>query len=203
MMKGKFIVIEGCEGAGKSYQTHKLVDRLVADGLDVVATREPGGTTLAEELRRLILSPDYSPSALSELFMYSASRRDHLEKTVMPAVESGKIVICDRFIYSTLAYQGYARGLDLELVRKVNEYAIAPNKVDLALFLDITPEEGFARKGGADSSDRLERENLEFFNKVYHGFDEMCRLGELKRIDARGEREQTAEKLYSAVMEIL
>ena len=203
MSKGKFIVIEGCEGAGKSRQSKLLVEALTEGGVDAIATREPGGAPLAEELRRIILSPEYAPSALSELYLYSAARRDHLDAVVLPALKAGKVVVCDRFIYSTLAYQGYARGLDLDFVRRVNEYTVAPLKVDLALFLDITPEDGFKRKGGADSTDRLERESLDFFNKVYFGFTEMCARGDLKRIDAHGTREETAKKIYSAVKEVL
>lgn len=203
MKKGKFIVIEGCEGVGKSRQCRLLVDRLSADGVDVLATREPGGSPLAEELRRLILSPEYAPDAIAELYMYSAARRDHLNNVVIPALDVGKTVICDRFVYSTLAYQGYARGLDIDFVRRVNAFTVAPVKVDLALFLDLTPEAGFARKGGADGADRLERENVEFFNKVYNGFKEMCDNGELTRIDASGSKEETAEKIYRAVVEAL
>lgn len=203
MKKGKFIVIEGCEGAGKSKQSKLLTDALNAHGIDAVATREPGGAPLAEELRRIILSPEYAPSALAELYLYSAARRDHLDSVVFPALDAGKVVVCDRFMYSTLAYQGYARGLDLDFVRRVNAYTVAPLKVDLALFLDIPPEDGFARKGGADKGDRLERESLAFFNKVYEGFTDMCARGELVRIDARGEKEETAEKIYRAVAEVL
>lgn len=203
MSKGKFIVIEGCEGAGKSRQSKILVETLISRGVEAIATREPGGAPLAEELRRIILSPEYSPGALSELYLYSAARRDHLDAVVFPALEAGKTVVCDRFIYSTLAYQGYARGLDLDFVRRVNEYTIFPLKIDLALFLDVTPQDGFARKGGADRADRLERESLAFFDKVYDGFTDMCGRGELKRIDAGGTKDETAEKIYRAVADVL
>lgn len=203
MAKGKFIVIEGCEGAGKSKQCALLADALESEGMSVISTREPGGTPLGESLRSLILDPSYSPDAVTELYMYSAARRVHLLEKVMPALGDGKIVICDRFIYSTLAYQGYGRGLDLEFIRSVNAETIEPLKVDLALFLDITPEVGFARKGGADESDRLERENIEFFNRVYRGFSDMCERGELVRIDASGEKEQTAENVLAAVRRVL
>ncbi len=203
MNKGKFIVLEGVEGAGKSRQCSLLVDALNANGCPAVLTREPGGAPLAEALRRLLLDPAYSPDAISELYMYSAARRDHLNKAVFPALDDGKVVVCDRFTYSTLAYQGYGRGLDIDFIRKVNACTITPLTVDLALFIDVSPEVGFARKGGADRSDRLERENSEFFDRVYDGFKAMCAAGELVSVSADGTKEQTAQKIYKAVMQIL
>lgn len=203
MTHGKFIVMEGVEGAGKSRQCAMLVERLSAEGVPAVLTREPGGAPLGEALRALILSPDYAPDALTELYMYSAARRDHLNKVIFPALESGKTVVCDRFIYSTLAYQGYGRGLDLDFVRRVNAVTVSPFKADIALFLDISPTAGFERKGGADKSDRLERETLEFFERVYGGFKQMCKGGELVDIDASGTKDQTAAKIFAAVRAVL
>lgn len=203
MAKGKFIVIEGVEGAGKSRQCAMLVEGLNGEGIPAVLTREPGGVALSEKLRALILDPAYSPDAITELYLYSAARREHLIKEVFPALEEGKVVVCDRFIYSTLAYQGYGRGLDLEYVRQVNARTIAPLEVDLGLFLDISPEVGFARKGGADKTDRLEREDMSFFNRVYDGFKEMCAAGELTAIDGSGKKEQTAQNILRAVRRVL
>lgn len=203
MSKGKFIVIEGCEGAGKSRQCALLSDALKDMGLSVVSTREPGGAPLAEALRSLILDPKYQPDAVTELYLYSAARRDHLNSVVFPALKEGKIVVCDRFIFSTLAYQGYGRGLDLDFVKRVNASTIAPLEIDLALFIDVSPEAGFLRKGGADVTDRLEREDIEFFHRVYDGFNAMCETGDLKRIDGSGEKQQTARKILDAVKEVL
>lgn len=203
MSNGKFIVIEGVEGAGKSRQCAILTDALNASGCAAVLTREPGGAPLAEAVRKLLLDPAYTPDAVTELYLYSAARRDHLNKIVFPALEAGKIVVCDRFIYSTLAYQGYGRGLNLDFIREVNARTIAPLKVDLGLFIDVSPEAGFARKGGADKTDRLERENLDFFNRVYDGFKTMCADGDLVPIDGSGEKEQTAANILQAVRRIL
>lgn len=203
MKNGRFIVLEGVEGAGKSRQCALLVDALKSRGVDAVLTREPGGAPLAEKLRELILSPFYVPDAIAELYMYSAARRDHLNAVVFPALERGAVVVCDRFIYSTLAYQGYGRGLDLGFIREVNRRTIEPLEVDLALFIDVSPEVGFKRKGGADSADRLEREDMEFFHRVYGGFSEMCERGELLRINADGEKQQTAQNILQAVLPIL
>ena len=203
MNSGKFIVIEGVEGAGKSRQCALLTDALNAAGVPAITTREPGGAPLAEAVRTLLLDPAYSPDAVTELYLYSAARRDHLNEVVFPALAEGKVVVCDRFIYSTLAYQGYGRGLDLSFVRRVNEITVSPLKVDLGLFLDITPEAGFLRKGGANRADRLERESMEFFGRVYDGFKKMCEDGELTAIDVSGTKEQTAAKILSAVRGVL
>lgn len=203
MNKGKLIVLEGVEGAGKSRQCAMLVEALKNKGYDAILTREPGGVPLAEAVRAILLDTEYSPDAVTEVFLYSAARRDHLNKIVIPALDAGKVVVCDRFIYSTLAYQGYARGLDLDFVRRVNARTIEPVTVDLALFLDVPPEIGFARKGGADKQDRIERESLNFFNRVYDGFKAMCEIGELIAIDSSGAKEQTADNILRAVSRIL
>lgn len=203
MNSGKFIVIEGVEGVGKSRQCALLSKALEEKGLPVVVTREPGGAPLSEMLRTLILDPLYSPDPVTELYLYSAARRDHLNKVVFPALEAGKIVVCDRFIYSTLAYQGYGRGIDLDFIREINAHTIYPLTVDLALFLDVPPEAGFLRKGGADKKDRLERETIEFFDRVYDGFKRMSAAGEIVAVDANGEKEQTAANILRAIESIL
>lgn len=203
MSKGKFIVLEGVEGVGKSKQAGFLKENLARRGIQAIVTREPGGAPLGEKLRELILDPQYNEDAITELFMYSASRRAHLNEIVLPALNSGKIVICDRFIYSTVAYQGYGRGLDVDFIRSVNAKTIEPTEVDLALFLDLSPRDGFKRKGGADGGDRLERENIEFFDRVYKGFCDMADGGELVRIDASGAKEHTATLIMNEVDKIL
>ena len=201
--KGKFIVLEGVEGVGKSTQAAILAEGLKRRGINAVVTREPGGAPLGEKLRELILDPAYDEDAVTELFMYSAARRVHLNEVVIPALESGTTVICDRFFYSTVAYQGYGRGLDVDFIRAVNRKTVSPLTVDIALFLDLEPREGFRRKGGADCGDRLEREKMEFFDRVYVGFTEMADGGELKRIDARGNIEQIARAIMNEVEKIL
>ncbi|MCH5351750.1 MAG: dTMP kinase [Clostridiales bacterium] len=203
MGKGKFIVIEGCEGAGKTTQCKRLHSALTSRGVDAVVTREPGGTPMGEQIRALLLDPKYSPDAVTELYLYSASRRVNLNEKIFPLLEAGKTVICDRFIYSTVAYQGYARGLDPDFVREVNRKTIEPLKVDLALFIDIAPEAGFIRKGGADKSDRLERESLEFFGKVYRGFSDMCKLGEMVRVDGLGTEDEVAALILKEAEKVL
>ncbi len=203
MQKGRFIVLEGGEGAGKSSQCARLTETLNARGYDAVATREPGGVVLAEKLRELILSPSYSPDGLTELYMYCAARREHLIERVFPMLEKGKIVVCDRFVYSTVAYQGYGRGLDTEFVRAINAMTISPLKVDLAIFLDVPPEVGFSRKGGADGNDRMEQSGSAFFKKVYDGFKSMCERGEMTRVDGTGTFDEVAAKILELTEKVL
>lgn len=203
MKQGRFIVLEGVEGAGKSTQCKRLADALSATGRSVVLTREPGGVPLAEKLRGLILDTAYTPDALTELYMYMAARREHLNKIVVPALAADKIVICDRFTYSTVAYQGYGRGVDIQFIRALNAETVKAVDVDLALFLDVPPAVGFARKGGADGGDRMESGGALFFERVYAGFKEMCAAGELTAIDASVDEQHTADKILKAVESIL
>jgi dTMP kinase len=201
-MQGKFITIEGCEGVGKSTQLKLLREYFDLIGVDAVFTREPGGTEIAEKIREVILDANNKEmKATTELLLYAAARRQHTEELIIPAVKSGKVVVCDRYADSTTAYQGYARDLDKATVRTLNEIAMAGVKIDVTLFLDLPPEKGFARKGGADSKDRLESEQLSFHDKVYEGY---CAIADaekdrVKRIDAS----KTAEEVFEAIKEVL
>lgn len=199
MKQGKFIVLEGVEGAGKTSQCKRLAAALEAKGIDAVLTREPGGVPLAERLRALILDTEYTPDALTELYMYMAARREHLNKIILPALAAGKTVICDRFTYSTVAYQGYGRGVDIEFIRALNAETVKAAKVDIALFLDVPPAVGFARKGGADCGDRMESGGIAFFERIYDGFKAMCAAGELVAIDATVGEQAVAESILKAV----
>lgn len=170
-MKGKFVTIEGCEGAGKSTQLRFIKEYLENKNEEFIMTREPGGTPLAEKIRELILFYDgESVSPLAEAYLYAAARAQHMQKLIKPALENGKLVICDRFIDSSFAYQAYARNLGFERVSKINEEALSGIMPDLTVFLDIPPEKSFSRKGGADKHDRLEMENKSFHEAVYNGF---------------------------------
>jgi dTMP kinase len=201
-MQGKFITIEGCEGVGKSTQLKFLREYFDNIGVDAVFTREPGGTEIAEKIREVILDANNKEmTPTTELLLYAAARRQHTEELIIPAVKSGKVVVCDRYADSTTAYQGYARDLDKATVRALNEIAMAGVKIDVTLFLDLPPEKGFARKGGADSKDRLESEQLSFHDKVYEGY---CAIADaekdrVKRIDAS----KTAEEVFESIKEVL
>lgn len=171
MKKGFFVTIEGCEGVGKSTLLRGLEEYLEIAGRDAVFTREPGGTEVAERIRAVILDPENAAmTPTAELLLYAAARAQHTEEKIIPAVRDGKLVICDRYSDSTLAYQSYARGLDRGECLAADEIARRGVKPDLTVFLDLSPERGFARKGGADKGDRLEREKIDFHERVYAGF---------------------------------
>lgn len=170
-MTGKFVTIEGCEGVGKSTLVDGLKKYFAQKGVDAVFTREPGGTPAAEKIRAIILDAgNSSVTPVTELLLYAAARAQHTEELIKTAVNAGKVVVCDRYSDSTLAYQGYARGLDKDLCRRLNEIAQSGISPDITLFLDLSPEDGFARKGGADLTDRLESAGISFHEKVYEGF---------------------------------
>jgi dTMP kinase len=199
-MKGRFITIEGCEGVGKSTLLAGLKKYLLEAGIDAEFTREPGGTPVAEKIRAVILDANNAEMTdKAELMLYAAARAQHTEEKILPKVKEGKLVICDRYSDSTLAYQGYARGIDKELIRSLNKIAECGVKIDATIFLDLDPEKGFLRKGGADKSDRLEKETLDFHKRVYGGFKEIAKA-ESERvisIDASKSASEVLEEVIS------
>lgn len=198
-MRGKFVTIEGCDGSGKSTQIELLRNSLENLGVDFVFTREPGGTELSERIRDLISSPAYSDmDKYTELFLYAAARRQHVVR-IKEWLASGKIVICDRFSDSTVAYQGYGRGIDMDAINLCNEIATDGLNIDLTLFFDLPPDEAFARKGGADKSDRLECEKFDFYTRVYEGYRRMSEGDRYEVIDAR----KSIEEVHAFVMTAL
>ena len=172
-MSGYFITFEGGEGAGKTSILHSLATRLKDFGYDVVTTREPGGIDIAEKIRNIILNPSHTAmDGRTEALLYAAARRQHLVEKVFPALEQGKIVLCDRFIDSSLAYQGYARGLGIEEVFSINQFAIQNAMPDLTLFFDIEPQKGLERIAANEDRERnrLDLENIDFHEKVYEAY---------------------------------
>lgn len=166
-----FITIEGIEGAGKSTQAARLADALRRAGREVVLTREPGGTELGRTLRRLLLDePVLEPMAETELLLYLADRSEHVGRLIRPALEKGAVVVADRFSDSTVAYQAYGRGLPEEDVRRLDRFARAGLLPALTFVLDVPAEVGLARAQAAGPADRLEREPLEFHERVRSGF---------------------------------
>ena len=173
MNRGLFITMEGPEGAGKTTIIHMLKQSLQEDGYDVLLTREPGGIPISERIREVILNKDHtSMDSRTEALLYAAARRQHLVEKVRPALESGKIVLCDRFIDSSLAYQGHARGLDIDEVYSINKFAIGDMMPDATLFFDISPEEGLRRIQANNEREvnRLDLEALDFHQRVYEGY---------------------------------
>ena len=171
-MSIKFITIEGGEGSGKTSIIKLLLEDLKKENIDAISTREPGGSKIAEEIRKVILNVDnVNMDYMTEALLYAASRRQHLEEVVKPAIEQGKIVICDRYIDSSLAYQGYARNLGIDNVYNINMYATNGFLPDLTILIDIPPEVGLERiKKNSREVDRLDLEKMSFHNKVHEGY---------------------------------
>lgn len=167
--RGHFVTLEGGEGAGKSTLVAALAERARGRGIDVILCREPGGTPLGERLREALFGLETAPSALGELLTFSAARAELVATVIRPGLDAGALVICDRFTDSTLAYQGYGRGLDIETIRAVNAAATGGLVPELTLLLDLEPAVGRAR-GQAGGSDYLEREAIAFHEQVRAGF---------------------------------
>lgn len=205
-MRGKFITVEGTDGAGKSTQIKLLVTYLQEKGFEVVVTREPGGTPISEKIREIILDVKNSEmSDITEALLYAASRAQHICEKIKPAVEAGKVVICDRFVDSSITYQGYARGLQMSLIEDVNRYAVDGMTPDATLFLDMKPELGIARKKNVQNLDRIEKETLEFHYKVYNGYKDLLKKypNRIWRIDAEKGIDQVHKQIVAALKQIL
>lgn len=172
-MSGYFITLEGGEGAGKTSVLHNLEEKLITMGYDVLTTREPGGIEISEQIRKVILDPlNTEMDARTEALLYAAARRQHLVEKVYPALVTGKIVLCDRFIDSSLAYQGYARGLGIDEILTINEFAIQDCMPTLTLFFNIEPKRGLQRIAANKDREknRLDLEKIQFHEAVYQGY---------------------------------
>lgn len=172
MDNGFLISFEGTDGCGKSTQIRLLSEFLKNKGYNVTVSREPGGCKVGEKIREILLSSENSEMTdVCELFLYEAARAQHFEETVRPALNRGEVVILDRFVDSTFAYQGYGRNLGEECVETLNSYAVKGRLPDLTLLLKLPPEIAFERKGGNDKGDRMENAGDEFFSAVEKGFE--------------------------------
>ena len=199
-----FITFEGCEGVGKSRQIKELENYLKTNGISYYLTREPGGTPVSEQIRNVILDgKNTSMTDECEALLYASARVQLLKEVVKPKLDAGELVLCDRYIDSSLAYQGYARGLGIDFVEKINDYAIKNFMPDFTVFLDLPPELAFKRKGGVDKNDRLELSGMEFHKKVYQGYLDLAEQYPERYIviDASGERDQTHAKIINALKE--
>lgn len=205
---GRFISFEGTEGVGKTTAIDGLCQRLQALGVDYVRTREPGGSDFAERLRALLLDPATSIDDDTELLLMFAARCDHLQQLILPALQAGQWVICDRFTDSTIAYQGFGRGHgDSEVLRKIEGLiqAFIPRMPDVTLWLDLPVVEGMARANKRSEADRFEQQALDFFNRVYQGFAHMAALSpqRIQRIDAMGNEQQVGERIWQVLQPYL
>lgn len=200
-----FIVFEGGEGCGKSTQTRALYRHLSRDGFPSVLTREPGGTRLGERVRRhLKQTGETRISPLAELFLIAAARAQLVSETIRPELENGKTVICDRFTPSTLAYQGYGRGLDTDAIREVNDIATDGMSPDLVVLLDIPIEDGLGRKKSKER-DRFESESLAFHARVRRGYLDLAQAdpGRWMVVDGRRPRKVVERMIWERVSVLL
>ena len=204
-MKGKFIVIEGIDGCGKTTQIDELSkwlpnSGLMKNGSKLITTREPGGSLLGKKLRGLILDNDKNnkPSSLAELLLYSADRAEHVSKIISPALNNNDWVISDRFSDSTLAYQGYGRNINLEIIKKIESIVCQGEYPDLTFFLEISPEESILRRKN-QIPDRIESEGIKFLAKVNEGFKLIAKEKNWKVISAS----QNIETISNQIKETL
>ena len=198
-MKGLFITFEGPDGSGKTTVATEVCKQLTEMGYEVVHTREPGGIAISEDIRNIILDPKNTMmDAKTEALLYAASRRQHLVEKVFPAVAAGKLVICERFVDSSLAYQGYGRQLGFDEVLSINLFAIDNTYPDLTIYLDVDEEVGLNRLSDRAFKDRLDQESIEFHHRVSEGYREVLRRfkDRIKIVDAsRSKKEVIADSL--------
>ncbi len=199
-----FITIEGPEGSGKTTAAKKIIEILTSRGHEVIYTREPGGSEIAESIRNIILDKKNTlMDRKTEVLLFAASRRQHLVEKVLPALEQGKIVICDRFVDSSLAYQGHARGAGIDDVFKINYYAIEGRLPDLTIYFDIDAKTGLNRISVDKNREvnRLDLEKVDFHNLVREGYLKLCDMfpERIEKIDAS----RTVEEVVASAMEVI
>lgn len=198
-MKGKLITFEGCEGSGKSTQIRLLLEFFDKSGVEYTVSREPGGTKTAEKIREMILyAKDENISDECEALLYAAARAQHVKEVILPALSSGKTVVIDRYVDSSMAYQGYARGLGEEYIKSINANAYKNCLPDITLFLDISPDKAFERKHGADQKDRIESLGLEFHMRVYEGYKRLLKEdSRICAVECGGSKIETHQNILS------
>ena len=204
MKRGLFITLEGPDGSGKSTQTEFLKKYFADRNLPCIFTREPGGTAIGEKLRSIILDKENQEMCdMTETLLYAAARAQHVQELIKPSLEAGRIVVCDRFIDSSIAYQGYGRNLG-DAVRIINELAVSGCMPDVTFLLELSPEIGKSRIG-EENRDRLEGEKLEFHDKVYAGYREIAKIypERFVEIDAGKNIEEIRDVMYAHLDRIL
>ncbi|MDO8915094.1 MAG: dTMP kinase [Coriobacteriia bacterium] len=200
MTPGRFIVFEGGEGTGKTTQARLLVERLQAAGVDAIAVREPGGTLVGEAMRTIVLDPaSEGLDQRAELLLYEASRAQHVVQVIRPALAAGTWVVCDRFAESSVAYQGYGRGIDLDLVNALNDFATAGLAPALTVLIDLDAALGLHRATGA-GADRLEAAGLAFHERVRAGYLEIAKEPGHVVVDGSGTVGEVAQAVWGAVV---
>lgn len=206
MKKGVFISFEGIEGTGKTTQARLLSERLLSGGYDVILTLEPGGTAIGSRIREILLLPEHKEmSYMTELLLYNAARAQHLTEKILPSINDGRVVITDRFTDSTVAYQGYARGIDLSLINAIDKMATGGIRPDLTILFDLDVEAGLKRNRGVNKVDRLELEDVEFHRRVRDGFLEIAgnEPERFRIVDASKTPEEVSGKVWEIVSAVI
>lgn len=202
MKRGLFITVEGTDGSGKTTQIGFINDYFKNAGYDVLLTREPGGTRVSEKVRLIVLEPDHTEMGnITEFLLYSAARAQLVHEVIKPSLEKGMIVVCDRYVDSSYAYQGYGRGLDLKALESISDFAVGGLIPDMTFFFDMDPETALKRRFASTQSDRIENERLEFHRRVHSGYVKLAEKypERIKRIYAG----DSAESIWAKVRVIL
>ena len=205
-MKGYFITFEGPDGCGKTTAAKGVCEKLVADGYEVVHTREPGGIEISEDIRNIILDPKNTMmDPKTEALLYAASRRQHLVEKVFPAVKQGKIVICERFLDSSLAYQGSGRQLGFDEILNINLFAIDNTYPDLTIYLDLDEQIGLDRLKDRSFKDRLDQESIDFHHRVADGYRKVLDRfkDRIKVVDASKDKQEVIETSYKIIKDLI
>lgn len=202
-MRGLFITFEGGEGCGKTTISNAVAQRLDELGIEYIRTREPGGTPIAEKIRNLLLDPENTEmTPETEALLYAAARAQHAEEKIWPAMEQGKVVLCDRWLSSSLAYQGYARNLGVDAVTRINEFGIGIFRPNIEFFIDLQPEVGFERIKNRKGKDRIEQEGLNFHKEVYNFFNNNTNEY-VVRLDGEVSPQTNAQIVVNKILEAL
>lgn len=207
MLRGLFVTFEGPDGSGKSTQLQYLAKYLQQQNYDIVTTREPGGTSISDQIRKVILDPEHQEmAAQTEILLYAASRAQHVQEKIKPALERGKLVLCDRFVDASIAYQGFGLGYGEEVIRQINSFATGGLVPDRTYMIDLAPEEGRRRMEARRSTefkqglDRIEQKDLEYHARVREGFQLLAR--EHSRIMLI-QGDQSIEAIHQIILEDL
>jgi len=205
-VKGMFITVEGPDGSGKTTQLQLLVRSLTEKGYEVVVTREPGGTKVGNSIREVLLSPEHDEmTPRVEMMLYAASRAQNIDQVIRPALKRGAIVVCDRFVDASIAYQGYGLQYDLNQILSLNEWATAGIKPDLTFLFDLTPDQASRRMKDRGQLDRIESRDESFHQRVYDGFKKLLEQhpDRMVRIDANATIEMIQDEVLDITLERL
>lgn len=201
-MRGVFITFEGPDGSGKTTQIKLLEKYFKEKGYDILITREPGGTNISEQIRDVILDKNnIEMDRITEALLYAASRAQHVAQIIKPALLEGKAIICDRFVDSSIVYQGIGRNLGIDFIKKINDMATAGTEPDITFLMKISPELGLSRKFSSDECNRLDMEKLEFHNKVYEGYLKLESLYPERIIGV--DAAKSIEEIYEDIIKIV